>query len=847
MAEKTYTKAYTDFRGVDFSSERSQCDPHRFSDLVNMWRDYRSEHGVAVETSPGFRQLNEKVHMDIRRVCGMHFLPTNDGESMGILVLDRASRYAGFEGNLDLYKVKKDEEGKIVLQAHFEGGFKAYKAPSRISNSVFHQSSLFIVDGHEIYRMAEFDGEPKLARSSEGAYIPKTYVNGEPYEQRNMLTDDFEEEHTTIEETGRLTYRIHEPVILGKGRLYARYDGKWIYFYETAIGGYFDGIYGETIILEDGKTVPRTSLKFATEAEGTKEPVHTGKIKYESAPGVFDYKDIYYIIENGDIVPVHVKYKTFVGNPAMDEEDEKCVRFIVENGYVSAIEIDDPKDSSLLIFGTADPQKFTSVADVRDVMTGNPEFPSNYTAKQAVTECTLIAEFDGRLFFSGNPKLPNSVFYTQRDSTGYNNPFYVGCYNYLNDGTGKTPITAMMVTATQLIVMKDEGEDGSTIYYHTAAYNTSESKVSRDLQPRIYPREEGARGLGCVGVAVNFRDDPVFLSSMGLEAVGKSQVNLERAITHRSSFVDARLRNEDLRNARAVEWEGYLAILVPGGRLYLADSRQISNVQGSAQYEWYFWDDVGVYESTSENPIKERYRYYTSGSFPESVVIDGSAYAVGLWEGTEEHVPSELEIRKSGDAYFVLQETDSGTYAFPVYPTGEMTGGEFREATSLLAVGEYLFFGCSDGSVCVFNTDRRNERHTMPPDAYRHEDRGYFSGCATNSDNLGRTNLNKTTVRRSMVVKTKAFPYSLVTVKAETNLSPMHEVDKIYAGYNDFLHANYSAFTFNTSDACHAIVREGERRWVEKRLSFSAECYQSPFGLISVTYDYRVTGKAKMR
>jgi hypothetical protein len=38
-------------------------------------------------------------------------------------------------------------------------------------------------------------------------------------------------------------------------------------------------------------------------------------------------------------------------------------------------------------------------------------------------------------------------------------------------------------------------------------------------------------------------------------------------------------------------------------------------------------------------------------------------------------------------------------------------------------------------------------------------------------------------------------------------------------------------------------VREREKRWVEKQLYFYAECFESPFGILSITYDYKVAGR----
>jgi hypothetical protein len=538
-------------------------------------------------------------------------------------------------------------------------------------------------------------------------------------------------------------------------------------------------------------------------------------------------------------------------------QETKNGEFIVTAVFVPNL----AEGDEVIVEGHADPQKFATTEDLkdfRDVLKGNQDFSNGFTgtAKEAINGCTLITEFDGRTFLSGNPNLPNTVFYSQRDLTGYNNPFYIGCYNYLNDGTGRTPITAMMTTPTQLIVLKDHVAQGASIYYHYGADNPAESKVTRDLQPRIYPRENGVPGVGCLGLACNFLDDPVFLSPNGLEAIGKSQVNLERTLTHRSSYVDARLLNENLRGAVAAEWEGYLALLVPSGKLYLADGRQrYEHSLGGYQYEWYYWDGIGVHSAQ-----KDRYHYLTQApegvTVPEWIDDRRSAYKTIRDYVDDDITPDEVkltyndpekgEIKITG--HYVVGADDTGsTVAYLVDTDGEKTGGSFQEATALLAVDGCLLFGCKDGSVCVFNTDKRGEDHYIPPEDYKRCGRRYTARCVTISDTCGRTNLAKSTIRNSLVLKTKAFPYAKVDVKVRTDIDPWEPCDTVYAGVADLDHMDFGAFSFNTYDESVAVVRERKKRWLEKQLCFEAECYESPFGIISATFDFKVAGKVKMR
>lgn len=856
MAEATYTKVYKDFRGVDFSSERSECDPRRFKDLVNMWKDYRSESGAAVETAPGFRTLLEGSGS---RVNGLHFIPTADTNDVGKLIIHRGDGLSvctlerkdekDDDGNIAKRGVSasKDDNGNVVL--------KGIAVANNRTQSVLFHDRLFVVDGQKYFCLYEEDGTIKHAFCSDQAYVPTTFLNGEAYEQRNLLTDKFVEKYDFFSTEGRRHY-LKEPVRSNTTDLYALIHGCKVYYKETSPEINF---YVSCSLEELGMVTPPT-LYIGGEVRDIAYGIKAFPDDYKPAAGTLQtYKsdgteylqktvkccrgedDKYYILREG----------------------QGSAWWIAEDGYVTELIISGTAlgSGTIEIHGTAESGKFAKVGDFQDVFSGIKDFSGfTGTTEAAINGCTLITEYDGRVFLSGNPKLPNTVFYTQRDAvTGQNNLFYIGCYNYLNDGTGQTPITAMMTTPTQLIVLKDHVAQGASNYYHYGADNPAESKTTRNLQPRIYPRENGVPGVGCLGLACNFLDDPVFLSPNGLEAIGKSQVNLERSLTHRSSYVDARLLNENLRGAVAAEWEGYLALLVPGGKLYLADGRQrYEHSLGGYQYEWYYWDGIGVYSGQ-----KDRYHYLTQApEVPEGVEVPEeignlkTAYKTirdyvddDTTLGEVKLTYTDPEDEKQTITFHYVVEADSAGQndAYLVDTDGEQTGGEFQEATALLAVDGCLLFGCADGSICVFNTDRRGEDHYIPPEDYTRCGRRYTARCVTISDTCGRTNLAKSTIRNSLVLKTKAFPYAKVRVGVRTDVDSWETCDTVNAGTFDPAHIDFSALTFNTYDESVAVVRERKKRWLEKQLCFEAECYESPVGIISATFDFKVAGKVKMR
>lgn len=863
MSDTTYNRTYKGFRGVDFSSSRSDCDPTRFNYLVNMWRDYHSEQGAAVETVPGFRTLFKLGGDTDAKVYGMHYLPGKSPAESGRYIVHAGKK---------LYSVtmKETVEGEEKKEEYTPT--EVYDAMNEArSQSVLFHDRIYLVDGKKYLCLA--DGG--VLQQETNAYVPTTYLDGDPYEQKNMLTDAFREKYTapSYEESERYHYAIHEEaktlyyieddgnkITIRGGVVQVKEDGTVVrltpFLSENFDMSGYDG--AKILVNDDLVDVDATTFSneirefewfewFETSAPTTFSVGYATSLNathyflwVQTDPQIGPYER-YFL---GWFSPVGENYR-FTGK----DYGFTCTLDLDQYAIKTFLEIDTPKADDLAevrIGGQSVPNSFQSVGDLRNVLVGNPDFTEDYkgTTKDAINGCTLICEFDGRIFLSGNPQLPNSVFYSQRDLTGYNNPFYIGCYNYLNDGTGRTPITAMMTTPTQLIVLKDDVSQGSFIYYHYAQDNPSTNKITADLQPRIYSRENGVPGVGCLGTAVNFSDDPCFLSPKGLEAIGKSQVNLERTLAHRSSHVDARLCNEDLRNAVSCEWDGYLVLLVPGGRAYLADSRQIYTHMGDAQYEWYYLDGIGVWQGQTD-----RYQFVTD----DNNVPTGLSEDIGMPIGYKDGFADDCEILSAPYEGNVYRYVQSEGIAYLVDTIGgdktgkEQIGGTFKQATALLSVDGRLLFGCEDGTVCMFNTDKRGADFYLPPEAYTFNGRRYRTGCALCSDTCGVTNMSKSTIRGSFALTTKAHPYTMVTCMVRTDSKGWEVVDELYAGRTDMGHIDFRRFKFNPMEEAISIVGEREKRWVEKQLYFYTDCYEGPFGMISATYDYKIAGKVRNR
>lgn len=195
--------------------------------------------------------------------------------------------------------------------------------------------------------------------------------------------------------------------------------------------------------------------------------------------------------------------------------------------------------------------------------------------RDRILKCTILTEFDNRVFFSGNQNYPNVVFHSSLED-----PEYVSDLDYYNEGLDVSPVKSMVAGNNALWVFKEPSQSNTTIYYHNPVIDNTYGK--------IYPSTHSSISTGCIATGINFNDDICFFSDRGMEAIS-SDVTTEQVLSHRSSMVDNKLLSEtNYKNMLLEEWEGYLLVIIDK-HIYLADSRQ--KYQGvSIEYEWYYWE-----------------------------------------------------------------------------------------------------------------------------------------------------------------------------------------------------------------------------------------------------------------
>lgn len=479
-----------------------------------------------------------------------------------------------------------------------------------------------------------------------------------------------------------------------------------------------------------------------------------------------------------------------------------------------------------------------------------------------IKKCTIATTFDKRVFLTGNPDYPNRIWYCgYNNTTGYEDATYFGELDYVDDGVENAPITGLIPVADTLAAIKNHARQDSSVYFHTR-FETTEGII-----PVSYPSEPGLNGIGCLGACVNFLDDPVFISRLGVEAIGQLSVRLERAIEHRSSLIDAKLVNLDLTKAKLTEWNGYLVVLASDGKVFMADSRQrYTHDSGVMQYEWYYLEGIGTYEDQVPEYTYSPIKYDDA---PNTVTIDDVEYEVtsatniynALTMKSENLVNTALpltSVRKDiGDFHYVVERTwDGKTYdeynePLIVYKAilcehrGGYTGGTFYPATTIVTIYDNIFFGCDNGVVCSFNFDKRESDGTFNAKYYSFDNRTIYCGIATKMDNCGVPHLTKSTIKKSTVIKTKAMRASVAKVKIRTNNKGYESLARVTSRVFGFDDMDFSDFSFISTDQTIFAIKEKEKHWVEKQHWIYSDEFCRPFSINYVAFRYKISGRIK--
>ncbi len=860
-----YSAYYGDFRGVDFSNDHTQVARSRLAYSVNMYKDYQSAQGQAIETIPGFRAVMnfpDTHQMGGGVVHGIHEYIWKQGLINFSFTLFHVGKRLyiwkyGYPEGVNVEKSKVITLPKPALDINGTKKFSLVFRDTKESSGVY---GVYKLDGTSLEGNWSFSSSMLTVYSgdlSEGDMLKIVYTERE-WKSTNIIYEDMNEQKSTA-------FTFNNKLYIIDGKNYLVYDGRKLasvldeaYIPTT----YISIVPGSTEISDAGKEYEQRNIlqpKFINTFVGdgvTKE----------------------YCLNERDLEEIcEVKvYGSVVTDYAVDLQKGA----VIFNTPPAAPETKGYPEGSAGIEITAK-KTLETILHLPQMTTGAP-------ISELIKRCTIACIFDNRVFLSGNPSYPNHVYYCENnEAAGYIDPTFFGAFNYFQDGVGATPITGMLSVANTLMVLKADTKQDGSIYYH-APITTGENTLTK-----AYSSVAGLPGTGCLGACINFLNDPVFVSRLGLEAVGQLSTRNERALEHRSSLVDSKLTNLNLENAAIEEWNGYLVLLVDG-KIFMADSRQrYMHESGVMQYEWYYLEDIGKYSdqyseyfyaskippelegktvricAACRKPEKDCVCDEPSGNYVDvPLMLADNFYDIDVYEMKDltgitanpnsysvinsDSVSFDFDGREySEQVFFVIAEAYDpvtheylGLRAYLCETKDNQIGGTFHGATVMKAMNNNLYFG-AEGTVFAFNFDKRDENGEIPPEYYTFNGRTIFSGCATKMDNCDIPHLTKSTIKKSTVVKTKTLHSSAIKIKVRTNKKPYEQIARVNTGSFSFDGVDFADISFNTQEHGLSSVKEKEKKWVEKQYFVYSDEFMKPFALYNLSYRYKIAGRYK--
>ena len=881
-----YTKTYENMRGVALGGARSDSKGTRYAYLENMYIDYDSQNPT-LESVPGFRRLysfNDSINGAFLQKVG------TSGEYVLVHAKDK------------LYRFEKGERDNLRSLVPI-GNLADTK-----SHAFTLGSSIFLLDGENIYRVNDKGEFTRLGDEGFLPYVPTTFKNGEPYEDRNLLTDDFSEVYRIgnalydVYETPGLVYEILDEsdktcVLSGKrgdvsgeidvpsfktigGKRYTVVGIKAMAFSgDTSItklmtNDYLKWIGDEAFLGCSSLTEVRISSTverigdYAFHGADALIDVMLGRGLTEFGKGVFTAPDEMCIYYPGDIL----EFETI-------KNYELCDGYFKFFGMAFpritiGIKINSPMQSlTVCKIGGVAQEKFGKAEILRYAPTFDEK---NSVLKLVVTNRAYIEEKDVEICGT-LASVPTQV--ADRDPD-----FFASVMGGELDSRSALLGCTRATTFDGRIFLSGNPSLGGTVFYSTptadgvttAAYFGSRSYFIDGLGD--YPVsavmtsantlavfKSGDDGSGSIfyhtpSTVSGERKYPQTYVHTGISAVGESFNFFDMSLFICKSGVcslDGR-SSSGVREVRSISDNINTALL----------ARDLSKISVT---EWCGYlvlcSDGEIFladsrDSYGSQDSKSYEWYYLKDVGTYSGELRVYRYASAASEGLTLHPDTD---KKVADGTAVMSRaTDSGETIYyvsengidyAVYPTAEYVGGDFSGAMYVLGFDKLLLFFTKSGDMCVFNNDMRG---MLPSGTESSDTTGEihpiyysFAGHApryvlqTVKDECDVPYLTKKSVRGSLVVKLKCPTRSTVICKVGTDVGDYSERARVPASRFSFESLDFSNMAFLTDECSVVPIFEGERGWISKQITLCTEEFASPIGVYSINYRYKIKGKIR--
>lgn len=340
-----------------------------------------------------------------------------------------------------------------------------------------------------------------------------------------------------------------------------------------------------------------------------------------------------------------------------------------------------------------------------------------------------------RLFLSGNPDYPNTVFFSEANDFTYFPDTFTATV-----GTNQSAVTGFLrLSDNTLAIFKEPSAREPAVYYQTGEYRSFYDGDGNLLKiTPVFGVTAGAVEESAINphTTVNFAGDALILSSNGVFAIEPTSNVLTdvRTARERSFAIRERLtRQAGLSDAVAVAYRGryYLAV---DDTCYVADARYVYQTESclSYCYEWWIWEHVPtrvwavvedeLWFGTADGRICRFDTAYTDRTFDVSAVGDLTAEFAGEMTGRLAYNPlswTPLEndrlIIKSGGTYALYCEAllRDGVFYASAGALSDICDGD---TVCVGALGEEQAVTTDGISYTVSDVDRVRGTFTLVPD-----------------------------------------------------------------------------------------------------------------------------------
>ncbi len=557
-----YTKRYSAFRGVDFSTDVSQVDDSRSPWAVNIIADA----GGCPQKRPGWRMLTQ-VEAPVRGIHRFEATVKSKEDENGQRTEATVSEFIVHAGS-KLYRWQGGEDAPTEILSELSGD---------TSSGFMYNDCLYILTGNEyVYvkaTLAVGATEPTIKAGNmadgdaDAVYIPIT--------QHDMKSSGWKSK-TSVALTGEAYEAANMVTCVRKNH---------VIFDCTNGDGEGNSSNGAVIGL-DAKIPEGTHLREITieTEQGTKFTCNTGHRTLVNG-SIYKYDDVpivhYAWCDNSNSSVTggwHTLEDTvYKDSNASETDDGRSVLMIDLEAFYEVMEYND--DSSQF-FTVTYPAEIPKV----ELPNGKTKEYTDYFDR--IRKCRIFNWYNSRMFIAGNPDYPNADWYSE-----VADPTYFKEINYTEIGNDDSKILGYLPVGEQQAVIKSDSAQlqDASVYLRHAEWDETDGYY--------FPLRRGVIGIGALGQNgfANLVDDNMYLSADGVMGIICENISGERIIHSRSTRINSKLLKEpDLNRAVCCTWNGYMLIAI-NGNVYVADSRQKSyarNVAGNFEYEWYYWQDL---------------------------------------------------------------------------------------------------------------------------------------------------------------------------------------------------------------------------------------------------------------